>query len=119
MTVQTLAALPHKGRYAAAWRRLLDACAVDPAQIVSLAWNDQRSASDARAEFVACMHRRINKRGGIPDAYGRKDDWFYHDQLWRDQRAISDRTLKRVRVYQFETAEARSRFAHLLSSRED
>jgi hypothetical protein len=40
-------------------------------------------------------------------------DWYY--SAWRDSRRLRD-IAKRIRVYQFETYEARSRFSHLLTS---
>lgn len=53
-------------------------------------------------------------------AYGIGRKWAndYQVRLWRDSRRLQD-IAKRIRVYQFETAEANSRFADRLASRND
>lgn len=98
-------------------------------------WNGGTGADIVR-EFRRGMHDRINagsyrmaegwRRAGAcrtaylpPKPRGRKDCSDYVIRARRDARAISVRVLCRVRVYQFETEEARRRFGHLLSSYHD
>jgi hypothetical protein len=67
-----------------------------------------------KADLLRAIHRRINDRaGGLPT--GRKWGADYAAAARRDQGRIRDWVLRRVRVYQFETAEARRRYKHLLS----
>ena len=69
------------------------------------------------AEISASVHDRINRHDR---AYGigRKWDCNYQIQLWRDSRRLSD-IANRIRVYQFDTREAQSRFSGRLSSYND
>lgn len=77
-----------------------------------------RTPESFRAEFVAAVERRINDRaGGLPR--GRKWDGDYAAAMRRDAGRIADRRERRVRIYQFETAEVRRRCAHLLSDRRE
>lgn len=102
------------GRYARAWVALL---AMAPE---SLCPGFDHFPEPAR-EILAAMH------GGLADRINRHLPWYgrgrkwksdYQIALWRDSRAVRDRVERRVRVYQFETIEARSRFSHLLAERE-
>ena len=72
-----------------------------------------------RRRFYFYLETAINRKAGISDCPGRKASREYQTMLYRDQRRVRDRVLNRVRVYQFETKEARKRFSHLLSSREE
>lgn len=67
----------------------------------------------------SAMDRRINARAGIGAPRGRKDDPDWEIRAWRDSRRVRDILTTRLRVYQFETDEARRRFGHLLARRDD
>lgn len=102
------------GRYVAAWKALK---AADPSALFP-----GFGHFPERAESILCAMRgglseRINRH--IPGyGKGRRWDHDYYVRLWRDSRRLQDMA-RRVRVYQFETNEARSRFAHLLAHRDD
>ena len=70
---------------------------------------------DWRRRFRQALHRRINlKAGHDPTLRGRKADHDYEWRLRRDADRVRANLTGRVIVRQFETAEARERFAHLL-----
>lgn len=73
---------------------------------------------EAGRKLDALINGAINKKAGWGPR-GRKDSPEYAAQAYRDQQAIRRRITQRVRVYQFETPEARRRFGHLLSRRDD
>jgi len=56
---------------------------------------------------------------GCHRPYGEKWEQDYENRAYRDSRAARDRVARRIRVYQFETKEARRRLGHLLSERDD
>lgn len=71
-----------------------------------------------RAEFIRALNRRINAK--VCDRpRGRKDCQEYQIALYRDSRRVRDCLARRVIVRQFETAEARQRFSHLLTTEND
>lgn len=74
-------------------------------------------------EFCKALHTRINRKAMLPvetNARGwRKLDRDYQISLWRDSRRVREIVTSRIRHYQFETVEARSRFSHLLASYAD
>lgn len=109
-----ISALPRKGAYARAWRTLL---ALAPTDTVKLDWNNICSAGEARRQFRNALQRRISGRAGA-SVQGRKCDPEYQLRLWRDSRRLRD-IAHRIRVYQFESDEARRRFSHLLSHHDD
>jgi len=61
----------------------------------------------------------INRKAGIPDVACRKQESDYQASLYRDAARLMAITRNRVRHYQFETAEIRGRFGHLLSRYDD
>lgn len=75
-----------------------------------------------RADYILSrlrfgMHDRINRH--VPDfGVGRKWGDDYQTHLYRDSRRLRD-IANRIRVYQFESAEARARFSHLLADRSE
>jgi hypothetical protein len=73
----------------------------------------------ARRRLTYLIDMAINRKAGIPDVPSRKHESDYQIRIFRDMRALHDRINRRVRVYQFETAEVRKRFQHLLVSRDD
>jgi hypothetical protein len=73
---------------------------------------------DFKEEFIGALHRRISKKGGT-EPRGRKTDSDYLAGLRRDQRRLHEILNSRIRHYQFETADVRGRFNHLLSSYDD
>lgn len=101
-----------------AWVRQVRA-ALDSGVTVQTSWDVMhRDPESFRAELWRAIDRRINLRAG-PSPRWRKWSSDYHYAALRDSRRIQDRVLRRVRVYQFETVEARRRFGHLLSSQND
>lgn len=101
--------------YARAWRTLL---AADPhALFPGFAYSAERAESILHA-MRGGLSERINAH--VPGyGVGRKWDNDYQVRLWRDSRKVRAIQLERIRYYQFETAEANSRFSHLLTSRDD
>lgn len=100
--------------YAAAWRALK----VMPkdAQVNGFAWHHESVESILHA-IRGGLSERIN-RHDARHGKGRKWDNDYFVQAWRDSRKLRD-IANRVRVYQFETQEAKMRFGHLLASYND
>lgn len=103
------------GKYAAAWRAILS-MPVDAS--VDGFENFPESAGRVLAKMRAALMDRINRhvrRHGM----GRKwDDYGYFFPAWRDSRRLRD-IASNVRVYQFETDEAKARFQHLLADRHE
>lgn len=81
-------------------------------------WGFYMTKDEARRELSMLIDVAINRRAGIPDRVGRKQEPDYLIRLRRDRNALLD-IHRRIRVYQFETKEIRQRFGHLLASRED
>jgi hypothetical protein len=106
------------GTYAKAWRTLL----------AEMQRGNKREAfagfahtSETAASIISAMRGGLSERINRHDrryGIGRKWDADYQAALWRDSRRLRD-IAQRIRVYQFETDEARSRFSHLLASRDD
>lgn len=105
------AALPGKGAYVAAWKRLN--ALPDHAQ-VSTDWTGGRPAAQVRREFRKALDARINARAGLHAA-----NEPVAIELVRDARRLDDIKQRRVRTYQFETALCRGRFGHLLTRHDD
>lgn len=100
--------------YVKAWRALLEA---DPEErIAGFSYSSERAA-DILREMRYGMHDRINRH--LPGfGCGRKWKADYQIRLARDAGRLRD-IARRIRVYQFESSEARSRFSHLLASPDD
>lgn len=112
-----LAYLPEPGAYVRLWRRAY--AEADAGRLVRLAWNGpDLDAAGVRRAFRVALDRRINLRGSVVQV-GRNWDPDQQLRFRRDQRAIGDQVLRRVRVHQLETRTARERFGHLLATRED
>ncbi len=104
----------------AMYRKAFDHLKADPANTVRLRWSDSpMGLAEFRAEFRRALDRRINSKAGLNAPRGRKDTPEYQAALFRDSRRVRDILTRRMRVYQFETDEARRRFAHLLASYDD
>lgn len=104
------------GTMARAYRKAFDHLKADPENTVVMRRYDKpMNLEEFRREFLKALDRRINLKGEV-EPKGRKTDYDYEWRLRRDARAIFDRNTKRIRIYQFETEEARKRFSHLLSS---
>ena len=102
------------GVYANAWRQLLKAAPNE--RIKGFGYFAERAA-DILSAMRGGLSERINRN--IPGyGQGRKWDNDYQVKLWRDSRRVQD-IAKRIRVYQFETEEARSRFSDRLANRDD
>jgi hypothetical protein len=104
----SIAALPEKGAYAAAWRRLK----AMPAGALVRDQYGMRPAGEILAEFRRALQRRVNLRGGLEAA---NDPMPI--ELVRDARRLEDIKVRRIRVYQFESKVCRERFANLLAER--
>jgi hypothetical protein len=71
----------------------------------------------AQARLTKMVHIAINRKAGIPDVPCKKAGEIYQFAMMRDQQALHNRLNKRIRIYQFETAEVRKRYAYLLDKR--
>lgn len=102
------------GQYAKAWRTLLKA---DPATLwPGFAYQPERAESIIHA-MRGGLSERINSHiAGYGQGRKWDNDWFV--SAWRDSRRLRD-IEKRIRVYQFDTQEARSRFSDRLAKRDD
>ena len=111
--------LPSKASYCQAWRFGLQ-CAREGRSVWSGRAHFSRllHGDEIRAFFVEALQRRINARAGLDAPRGRKDSTDQFFRYWRDAQAIRQWNNGRVTIHRFETAEARARFAHLLSSPE-
>ena len=71
-----------------------------------------------KAQFHAFLREKLHTKisNHLP-WYRRGRKWTAMEQvrMMRDCRAVRDLVTRRLRVYQFETAEVRRRFSHLLS----
>lgn len=72
-----------------------------------------------RQEFRRALDRRINLKASDGQPRGRRDCYAYDIAAWRDSRRIREILTRPIRHYQFETAEARARFGHLLARYDD
>lgn len=107
----SIAALPEKGAYVAAWRKLN--AMPDHAQVAT-DWTGGRPAAQVRREFRRALDARINARGGLDAA---------NDpipvELVRDARRLDEIRRMRIRHYHFETPLCQRRFGHLLARHDD
>lgn len=103
--------LPNPGAYAKFLRELRTLPSHAP---VRFSWSHIVTAEMARREVRLALDRRINERGGRPEANVEMDIG-----LVRDARRLADMRLHRVRVYQFESELCRRRFGHLLARHDD
>lgn len=108
----SIAALPDKGAYVAAWKRLN---AMPDDGRVNVSWDRScEPVADVKRDFRRALDKRINLRGGMPEANVPIDI-----NLVRDARALDDRLVRRIRVYRFDSPKMNRRFGHLLASRDD
>lgn len=108
---------PHAAAYTAAWRMIIKLATNEPTARVRMGEYTTMTAREARADFLQALHKRISARD--PKPYTAKQSQDYEASARRDKHRIHERINHRVRVYQFETSEARRRFSHLLSSYQD
>lgn len=122
---QSIQSLPDKGRYVVYIKTARAAFASGYKNI-----NPTYGVYLSQAEFEhgarKALHSRINMR--VPqtmpvDRWGRpswrKLSADYQASLWRDSRQVRAIMTQRLRVYSFDTPEARKRFSHLLADRSD
>ncbi len=76
------------------------------------------SKDQARERLGWLVNVAIQRKAGIPDVACRKQETDYQAGLIRDWLRLRD-IRRRVRVYQFESAEVRDRFSHLLARYDD
>jgi hypothetical protein len=102
------------GTYAKAWRAIKSL--PKDASVLGFAYFPEPAESvlHAMRGMLSEVINRHDRSYGI----GRKWDNDYQVRLWRDSRRLRD-IANRIRVYQFETSEARNRFSHLLSRYDD
>lgn len=102
------------GVYAKAWRTLLRA---NPHETYSGFAYTRETAESILHAMRGGLSERINAH--IPGhGCGRKWQQDYQIAAWRDSRRLRD-LAQHIRVYQFETQEARERFGHRLSKHDD
>lgn len=107
MISEHLSSLPSPGAYARACRQL---AALPPDALVK----GVVSASEMRRQVRQALDRRINIRGGQPEANVPLDIG-----LVRDAYRLDDIKQRRIRVYQFESDLCRARFGHMLARHDD
>lgn len=113
--------LPCLRQYVAGWKALNalpdETKVTVPGFIVGMpGWPRQTSTAGAvKASMTSAMMNRINRRGDLAVREPRETEI----SLWRDSRRVRDILTTRLRVYQFETKAARSRFSHLLARSDD
>lgn len=113
MISKHLANLPSPGAYAAACRKL--AALPADARVKEPGWaGGIVSAAEMRRQVRKALDRRINIRGGQPEANEEIDIG-----LQRDARRLDDILNHRGRVYQFESQLCKDRFSHLLARYDD
>ena len=71
-------------------------------------------ADGFREEFRKALDNRINLKVG-PYPTGRKYDSDYQAACWQDSNDLRAHLQRRVRIYQWRTAECRARFSGLLA----
>lgn len=120
---------PNAGAYVRQWQRV-NAQAIEdqgktPRPKYPRKYGEFKTAEAYRREYAKALQNRINQRGdedkarrGEPVANGRKFGNDYEAQAARDADRLRQ-IGRRVRVYQFETKEAKNRFAHLLARHDD
>lgn len=79
-------------------------------------FKDTMDKAEARRRLSKMIHVAINRKAGVPQS--RKWSYEYQIGVYRDQQRLRD-IGSRVRVYQFETADMRRRFGHLLACHDD
>lgn len=94
--------------------------AINPGRSGREAWRGETmTRAEAQRQLTDLIDVAINRKAGVPDVIGRRDESSHLISLRRDQRRLEDIRRIRLRVYQFETAEVRARFSHLLASFDD
>lgn len=81
-------------------------------------WGHYLRREDAPRKLRWLVNVAVNRKAGIPDYRGRRDDPEYQRQLYQDQQDLRAMH-RRVRIYYLRTPEVRARFAHSLSKREE
>lgn len=82
-------------------------------------WDSRLTRQAAQERLGWLVNVAINRKAGIPDVACRKQASDHQAALYRDAGRLMAITRHRVRHYQFETAEVRRRFGHLLSRYDD
>src|ERR1700675_3984625 len=86
--------------------------------LVRVYWSgDSLDAAGFQREFVTALHSRINSKGNLPQN-SRKFGQEYQTSLRRDCYRVRDMA-RRIRVYQLETPEMRTRFGHKVARYDD
>lgn len=81
---------------------------------------ESMSKDEARTRLAFLVNVAINRKAGIPDVVGRKQESDYQVQQYRDCRKVREKISRRVRINGgFETPEIRRRYRHLLTKWED
>lgn len=77
-------------------------------------WGETLTKIEAGRFLSMLLNVAINRKAGIPDVACRKQESDYRASSWRDCQRVRDRVNRRVVVRQFETAEIRRRYGHLI-----
>jgi hypothetical protein len=101
--------------YRQAWQQLK---ALPADERVSGFFDFAGPAGEVLAALRAGLQDRINK-ADPRFGQGRRWNSDWQIQISRDARRLRDITIDRIRVYQFETGEVRTRFGHLLADHGD
>ena len=97
-----------------AWYRAFIRSDADAAHIPGELFGETMTQEEAQTRLSHMIDVAINRKGGIPDSYGRRDTSDHRRALLQD--SIDARAARqRVRIYQFRTPEFRRTCGYLLS----
>lgn len=108
----------HVDTMLAAYKRAFATLKSNPNARIRMNWAcDGLDLQGFRRNFVNALNRRINLKVDQPRNW-RKLDPQWQIAAWRDSRRLQDMA-RRIRVYQFETTEAKARFGDRLARYDD
>jgi hypothetical protein len=100
------------GKYVEAFKTLKS---TNPDTLIKGFWHESEKASLVLKEMRKAIHTRINASNAIT----RKMKYDYQISLYRDSQKVIGFKTRRIRFYQFETKEFKTRLGHLISDRDD
>lgn len=100
------------------WYRAFIRSNCERAKIPGELFGETMTKEEAQRKLTFLVDVAVNRRAGIPDKQGRKQEYEHQIGLRRDKYRLQD-IARRIRVYQFETKEVAKRFGHKLASYDD
>jgi hypothetical protein len=101
------------------WYRDFTRSECDAARDPSDIFNRTMTREEARARLDMMINVAINRKGGAPYSYGRRDTSNHARALLQDRLDVEAIRRERRRVYQFRTREYRQACGHMLANRMD